>query len=125
MVNRSILSGYFDFVVNIPCLDVSNLSADQRESLICKEPYNFESVKWRRSKIIHYPFILPCGHHHIGIHCLVQWMVSRDYNNHCPFDRIKIVPHSSEEPIGSQESPIVNMLVGLTGRDGGSQIKTA
>ena len=105
------LSERYDFLLKVPYINVKELTEDDRECYVCKEPYNGALKEWAPGEPIHYPVRLPCGHH-IGLQCLTRWLLSANYDNHCPMDRVKLVTHT-QHVIASEDSLFLKMLEGF------------
>ena len=79
----------YDFLRRVPYIPTESLPKEDRNCLICQEPYDNSRPLQRlfSSKNDHYPVRLPCTRHHIGLRCLIEWTLSEHFNNQCPLDR--------------------------------------
>ncbi len=114
------LLAYYDFLLKVPHVRVEDLQDGDRVCFICREAYDAHILKWTADTTIHYPVILPCGRHHVGIQCLIRWMLSPDFDNHCSLDRTEIVPGAPEAGPDSIDRTLVEMVL----RSNGGVIKS-
>ena len=81
----------FRFLCEAPTLEITPALAEE-ECLICKEPY--QNNGWQVGQTVHRPLALPCGHV-LSFHCLAMWMLSTNFDNHCPLCRTKMYDPST------------------------------
>ena len=93
-MQNSCFTHCFNFLSEIPHIPISELSASACDCSIRHAPY---SSSWQLGEIENRPIKLACGHA-IGLSCLSSWISSLNFDNHCPFCRVKIMPKSAEEP---------------------------
>lgn len=77
----------FQFLCKIPTLDITSTLAEDN-CIICQDSY--QNNNWELDGTLHRPVALPCGHI-IGFQCLARWVLSANFNNHCPLGRKQIV----------------------------------
>ena len=87
-------SAAFIFLNVVPYLDIKTLPSLDDKCAICTEPY-LEGPRELRDAL-DAPVKMRCGHI-FGHNCLVRWMLSGNFDNHCPFCRTQIVDESDLE----------------------------
>ena len=84
----------FIFLNSIPYLDIDTLPSLDKKCAICTEPYLEGPCELRDA--LDAPVKLRCGHI-FGHNCLVRWMLSLNFDNHCLFGRAQVVDESDLE----------------------------
>ena len=106
---------YYDFLRNVPSPPIDDLPEDERTCFLCLEPYKADAPKWIAGTTYHYPVTLPCGRHHVGLQCLVEWMLSKNFDNHCPLDRDEIVRNfdqrMAQKFLKREDHVMINLVV--------------
>lgn len=84
----------FSFLCKVPILKITpTLEGD--ECAICKDSYRNNG--WRLGGTLHRPVKLRCGHV-FGFQCLARWMLTANFDDHCPFCRGEVLtPFSTPE----------------------------
>lgn len=86
----------FRFLCNTPTMAITP-ALEEEECLICKGPYQNDG--WQLGQTVHRPVGLRCGHVP-GFQCLALWMLSTNFDNHCPLCRTRIYdPSIAREPL--------------------------